>query len=332
VVAPGTIIHLWQPDLSTWTTSSMPVENGISGTALFPIAFLNGRFLAAGPLPGRGPTITNHETSTDGLQWSEFQMTFSVTSGRSNTTGWSPTSYAYGNGQYLAGFGDGVIYHSTDAVSWTPIPAATNLSLTAAACGGTTCVFGAQGLIIASTSPQMQGWSLNYVQTPLGKVNFNASGMAYGSGLFVGVGMTQPGGGVATNAIITSPDGVNWKVAASPPDNLFAVTPTASGFVAVGSHGTYATSPDGVTWTNGTISLGNPLVGVACGPTACVAVEKFGGIYATPVNVMSWTRVSSVSGTLSGVAFGAGRFVAYGYLYATGALVALTSVSAIPPT
>ena len=85
-------------------------------------------------------------------------------------------------------------------------------------------------------------------------------GVAYGNGKFVAVGEVGTG-----NRAMWSTNGINWTAAvtATPDKNWQSVCYGNGQFVAVASgvgnvagQGTVMTSPDGITWTNRTVSFG----------------------------------------------------------------------------
>src|SRR5207247_383323 len=107
-----------------------------------------------------------------------------------------------------------------------------------------------------------QGWAL---AASTNGVNWATTGpafpwlntMAYGNGIFVGVGDGHDGGaGGRVYAVGTSPDGFNWTIAPSPTGaGLTGVAFANAQFIAVGwnsspSNWVVSASTDGVNWTN----------------------------------------------------------------------------------
>src|SRR5205814_3536522 len=95
--------------------------------------------------------------------------------------------------------------------------------------------------------------------------------IAYGKGLFVGVG--------ANNAVFTSSDGISWanqSLALNPPLQLFSVAYANNRFVAVGGDST-VNSADGTNWTQVYHGTGAALAAVTYGEGLLVAVGYNGG-------------------------------------------------------
>lgn len=84
-------------------------------------------------------------------------------------------------------------------------------------------------------------------------------------------------------------------------------------YVAVGSAGKLATSPDGINWTQRTSSFGTDIIyGVAYGNNVWVAVGAAGKL-ATSTDGITWTQRTSATGNaLHTVAYGASRWGAAG--------------------
>jgi hypothetical protein len=141
-------------------------------------------------------------------------------------------------------------------------------------------------------------WTIRNLSHPL-------RGVTYGDGLFVAVG--------SGDAILTSPDGVNWTTQTLGTGyGLNGVTYGNGNFLAVGDYGIILTSPDGVNWTRQTSGTSNHLHGVAYGNGLFVAVGGWGTIL-TSTDGVNWTPQTSGTGNwLYGVTYGDGLFVAVG--------------------
>ena len=138
-------------------------------------------------------------------------------------------------------------------------------------------------------------------------------GLAYGNGAYVAVG--------ASGVVFTSSDGTTWS-----PQNtdtsahLYHVNYGNGLFVAVGSGGTVLSSPNGITWTPRGNGATNQWEACAFGNGTQVLVgyrTQSPGSYtrsgAAP-GLSNWdVRDTGASYYLSGLTFGAGKFVACGY-------------------
>ena len=98
------------------------------------------------------------------------------------------------------------------------------------------------------------------------------------------------------------------------PSHLTTIAYGAGLFVAVGYSGGIVSSPDGVTWTNRTVSTwaSYTLQGITFAAGLFVAVGNFGLLLTSPDGI-NWTaRTSGIGGDINGVAYGAGVFVYVG--------------------
>lgn len=141
------------------------------------------------------------------------------------------------------------------------------------------------------------------------------SGVAYGGGLYVAVGLS--------GAIFTSPDGIQWTQRQSNTTEWLQGVAYGNGrFVAVGSGGTIVTSEDGLTWTSRAGGAGVFLEGVTYGGGRFVAVGVSGGSgkILTSEDGLTWSAATAPGGVqeLRGVAYGNGAYVAVGGLAGEG--------------
>jgi len=219
----------------------------------------------------------------------------------------------------------GLILTTTDLDQWfynsTSNPTA---RLTGAAFGnGVFVTAGQYGNIFTSAT------GLNWSESRLTKIEDNTlpfiESVTFGSGLFVAVGDADSlDTGTPVPAIFTSPDGLKWTqrseftqdfaTGVANMDLFGAAAGTYGGnplYVAVGTAGTIITSPDGIAWTNHSITTQN-LNAVAFGGVNFVAVGDKGVIWYSP-NGTSWTAASlgiTNPPHFQSVAYGNGTFVA----------------------
>jgi hypothetical protein len=116
-------------------------------------------------------------------------------------------------------------------------------------------------------------------------------------------------------ALATSPDGETWTPRTSGVSATLESVCWGNGlFVAVGLRGTVITSPDGVTWTTRTSEFGSiDIYDVAYGNGLYVAVGLTGALATSPDGI-TWTqRTSGTTRDLYCVCYGNGLFVAAGH-------------------
>jgi hypothetical protein len=135
-------------------------------------------------------------------------------------------------------------------------------------------------------------------------------GLAYGNGAYVAVGA----GGV----VFTSSDGTSWSPQSTGTSaHLYHVNYGNGLFVAVGGGGTVLSSPNGVTWTPRGNGATNQWEACAFGNGTQVLVGYRSGSYTrsgASAGLSNWdVRDTGASYYLSGLTFGAGKFVACGY-------------------
>jgi hypothetical protein len=126
----------------------------------------------------------------------------------------------------------------------------------------------------------------------------------------------------SSSVILTSADGLTWARATVPAGlNLSAVATSGTRYAAVGtlasnpatSRGVVVRSEDGLTWTTSSLPAGSGSVfGLAYGAGRFVAVGELGLIY-TSSDAVNWTAApTGISSTLRAVTFADGLFVATG--------------------
>jgi hypothetical protein len=119
---------------------------------------------------------------------------------------------------------------------------------------------------------------LNWTIVGLPNQNNGVLGLAYGNGMFVAVtGTGCAGCGDNTGGIYTSTDGLTWSTAVATTKGLISVAYGNRGFIGVGWNGVSYSSPDGVTWSGPTTIGAGTLSGIAYGNGVYVAVGFTGG-------------------------------------------------------
>lgn len=308
------------------------------------IASPSGGFVAVGYTPPGSGAYPLYATSSDGLTWTTPALM------NGSTVGAAMLELAVNSaGKFVAVGYDasnfGIFATSTDGTNWTtPAPMGPSggtvfiaRSIVATPTGGFVVVGFQQGTNypMYATSSDGTTWTdpalMNGSTTPA----FMYSVALNSSGVFVAVG---PSPTTSLPMFARSTDGSTWTTPAvvngtSIQCSLRAITNTPSGgFLAVGSllgggtvYPVYATSPDGITWSN-------PITMVAqYGFLLSVTVNASGkyvavgnnvsnqAIFVTSDNGVLWTAPALMSGSTSFVyaskvkVNSAGRFVAVGY-------------------
>ena len=139
--------------------------------------------------------------------------------------------------------------------------------------------------------------------------------MAYGSGRFVVVGSDFGPFAPFAWTTLTSTSGVNWQRQKGNGFALGGVTYGNGLFVAVGNDkggpGAVVTSLDGINWTRRSAGTGQYLTGVAFGADRFVALGSLGSLL-TSTNGIAWTESTIGPGIFNDITYGAGQFVAVG--------------------
>ncbi len=243
-------------------------------------------------------------------------------------------------GQFVAVGQGGLILTSPDSATWTAQRRCTESALTGITFGdGLFVAVGEAGTILSS--PDGTNWALRSTafNTPLQAVT-------YGNGRFVAVGSAPQLSTVvyhssdalhwervslrdfqATNclryfegrffasgrdALLTSPDGVNWSRATRFMNEIEDLVHADERFVGVGANGAIVISADGVTWDAFPAITPRRFLGLAHGQGRFVAVGD-GGVIFTSLNGVAWAPAASgVPDRLESIVFAGGTFVAAG--------------------
>jgi hypothetical protein len=299
-----------------WTT----VGDLPNGAQLAQAAFGNGLYVGVGP---SGELI-----STDGIQWSTVSFPSSL-----NLVG---AGFAQGR-FYTVGSEPSQVWSSPDGATWTGALITSREGVFFSSASG--MVYGNGRYLLPAgsmlvTSTNAQDWEVL-------QLNVGVHEIAFGDGLFAGAG--------DQGTVITSTDGVSWRLANSGTSNrLNSVSFGGHRFVAAGNNGTILTSTNGQEWllaqapTNGIllsvaysdgvfvcVGTGGTILNSSDGlkwnlarsPTT-VTLQRIAagneifaavgpGVILTSTNGVSWTRINpGATGLPIGIAYGAGRFLA----------------------
>lgn len=168
----------------------------------------------------------------------------------------------------------GVIWSSTNGITWSPRYLSTGSVRLDAICrgNGLWVAAGTKSGAFILTSPDLANWTVGLDSTIYGLKD-----VTFANGLFVAVG-----GDYAVPVLLTSADGVSWTSRTSNARGpLTAVTWGNGRFVAVGGHnsgndGEIVTSPDGITWTRPAFQANTRLRSVAFGNSVFLAGGSYG--------------------------------------------------------
>jgi hypothetical protein len=240
--SPGTAAAT-STDGITWTPRAMPVP--LEWRAM---AFGAGLFVAIGTNNSNTANAV-YATSTDGINWTARNMGVPAV--------WASITYSTALGLFIAIAGgynsqSNIAATSPDGLVWT----ARVLPVTGywqSVCPGPAM------LVAANANGSSSGSLANSVDganwTTRAAAAGTSSGVAYGAGLFVSVGML---------GMNTSADGITWTPRSVPSTWNCTVVAYGNGcFVAAGAQGSNIafTSPDGINWTPRNIVSANSLIG-----------------------------------------------------------------------
>lgn len=170
------------------------------------------------------------------------------------------------------------------------------------------------GAGVVGYSDDAQNWTFDRSLTPLPLV-----GVAHVNGRFIAAAPLKsvPHAARYFSTTFHSADGIHWDSPNHGGSALNAVVATATGFVAVGQHGTILTSTNGVEWRWENSGTTNDLLGVGTGGGLTIATGANGTILTSP-DTRTWTRRHANTDpnfapyNLYGVAYARGRYVTAG--------------------
>ena len=218
---------------------------------------------------------------------------------------------AYGNGYFVTVGGAGLVYRSTDAVTWTA-GGATNLN------SGSAVYFGNGVFVVGSfflsggtsclaRSTDGVTWTNPTIGTQIGVYS-----LSYGNGVWVAAGSDGSLVSPQFASAVSSDNGVTWTstIHSSFGSGSFQSLVFANGaFFASSSTSGVFKSTDGITWVQQS-SLPAGIVDFAFGNQTFVALNVYGAIY-TSSDSVNWSQRRTDDGdTWKSVFFGNGTFVA----------------------
>ncbi|MBI2514186.1 MAG: immunoglobulin domain-containing protein [Opitutae bacterium] len=324
--ASGEAAIMTSPDGVNWTRRSLTISGSDAYRWLGGVTRAGSLFFAVGHDGGL------MATSSDGVTWTQRQP----------PTFFSSPSIAWVNGIYCITDGSFSYYTSSDGLSWTwrPGPAQTQMSLVHAFNGRFWAVVG--GIVFSSTDALT--WEPRFGAPAIG---YSVVSMTQGGGRFVtsgswrndyfsddGIVWTQSQTGIGdqvggrllyalgkffcTDADFGgrywhSSDGSNWQVA-----DIAGFSGTITRFefangmlVALGTKGNFATSTDGLSWTNRSIGFDGYLTAFAFGNGRYVVASDWK--LWTSTNLVNWSASTQSDALVNRMHFGRGVFVGVGY-------------------
>lgn len=256
-----------------WNPQPQPTTN-----IFYAIVYAEGRFVAASGLGFQGAFLT----STDGTNWVTTQV---VSEGLRSVT--------YGRGLFMAGGSLGKVFQSYDGTNWTEraVSGAGGFDVIVTFCGD---------YFIAC--PSSDGTTTGAVYSSDGTNWFLPSSaqrpgyaVAFGNGVFASAN--------SINAVVVAARPTFWALRQTglPSVRVNDMSFDSGMFVAVGSSGLIATSPDGTNWTVRASGVDQSLRGVAAGNGRWVAVGN-GGMLLSSEDGITWTkRTGGVTSSLLSV-------------------------------
>ncbi len=283
----GAIVTL--TDGGVFERVDFPTTQNLTG-----ITYGNGQFVVSANYVdlASGEDIGPIWTSKDGYNWT--LATDPALAGR------SINFISYAQDKWLIANVSGILFTSSNGVTWTRQDTGLTTSIRAATFGNNTWVaVGSSGKII--TSPDGARWTER-----TSGITTELAGVAFNNGVFVVAGA----GGV----ILRSTDGVTWtRPSSGVTVALNGVGVVGGSFVAAGDTGVTIFSPDGTAWTRSSMEgkLSSSLFIAAAGERA-VMVGRAGEVF-TSNHPGAWQRATTGTGeSRFSVIYAGGRFVSVG--------------------
>jgi hypothetical protein len=204
----------------------------------------------------------------------------------------------FGNGLFVVVGKNGTVLSSPDVKAWQSQSVGTNFNFAAVTYGGG--LFAATGIGpsngVMATSSDAVHWTVRDIKPAQ---QFNA--MTYGNGVFVALG--------AEGAVAISSDGIGWEQLTLTNSLNFICAAFGNGIFAAATGAGVYSSTDGRDWSLrdsrgvGAIAFGNGLF---------VATVTSGGSVLTSTNGTTWSDTGNTNTWITGLAFGASKFVGVG--------------------
>jgi hypothetical protein len=225
----------------------------------------------------------NYDTSSDGISWSDNSYNISHPNNLFTKT-------LYGNNKYLVFANSSTGFYSNDATSWNSfiVPNA-NWSIAAYGNGIYVAVVPNSSTFVTSTD------GVTWTQRTL-PVSRNWTDMIYGGNQFILVATT-------TTTTLYSSDGINWNTATLPTSKGWKSVAYGNGIYVILANNSSTTvySNDGINWNTG-MGLGSTVTDMAFGNNNFVAVEN-GTIVATSTDGITWTQRSISNNNWGAIVF-----------------------------
>jgi len=269
------------------------MKNGSRLFAPRDISFGDGQWVATGSMfNGVDNTVT--VVSTDGIKWVQ-----GLRSGTGASVFAGQIHYAEGN-WVLTDFAFAKHYVSTTGLgnSWNGYAQTSPGGLSGVTYGaGRWVMVGYRGAVMSAIHPNSKPWTLHVVD-----LFPDLSDVAFGNGLFVGVG--------ALGTIVTTSDFASLGQPFVPTSSKLNSVSFGNGrWVAVGKGGVIVTSSNGATWTLAAGTGSEDLNGVSYGDGQWLAVGASGALYSSADGQVWISLDSPTSSSIAAIHYADGKWV-----------------------